>query len=119
MRKIQRESFIQTAFFNYLTLFQKKYRPHCFAIPNGGSRNPREAVNLKRQGVTAGVPDILCAIVRSPYHGLFIEFKTGRNKLTQLQKEMIERLTSEGYRCEVCYTLEEGIKKFCEYTKNA
>ena len=30
-----------------------------FAVPNGGSRNLREAVNLKAQGVMAGVSDLM------------------------------------------------------------
>ena len=29
-----------------------------FHVPNGGNRNVREAVRLKRQGVKAGIPDI-------------------------------------------------------------
>lgn len=29
------------------------------AIPNGGSRHKLEAINMKRQGVRAGVPDLL------------------------------------------------------------
>lgn len=117
MRKRQPESLLQSSFFKYLSLFHKSYRPYCFAIPNGGSRHPLEAANLKRQGVTAGVPDIFCAIPCGPHHGLFIEFKAGKNKLTEVQKEMIDRLITEGYRCEVCYSLEESINIFSEYTK--
>ena len=41
-----------------------------FHIPNGGSRHPREAANLKRQGVKAGVPDLFLPIARGKYHGL-------------------------------------------------
>lgn len=119
MKKIQRESAIQSSFFKYINLFKKKYRPYCFAIPNGGSRHALEALRLQREGVTPGVPDVFCAIARDPYHGLFIEFKAGKNRLTSHQKLMIETLKSEGYRCEVCYQLEEAIKIFENYTRNA
>lgn len=33
-----------------------------FAVPNGGSRHIREAANLKRQGVTSGVSDVILLI---------------------------------------------------------
>lgn len=51
-----------------------------FAIPNGGSRHPAEAVALKKQGVTAGVPDIFVAYPAKNYHGLFIEMKRPQDK---------------------------------------
>ena len=43
-----------------------------FAIPNGGSRHIKEATNLKKEGVTAGVSDY-CVIL--PHVVLFIEMK--------------------------------------------
>lgn len=30
-----------------------------FAVPNGGERDPREAVKLRREGVRAGAPDLV------------------------------------------------------------
>ena len=119
MRKRRPESVLQSSFFTYLCMQHRAYRPYCFAIPNGGSRHPIEAANLKRQGVTAGVPDIFCAIPREPYHGLFIEFKAGKNKLTDVQREAIELFRSAGYRCEVCYSLEEAIEIFNKYEKSS
>ena len=46
-------------------------------IPNGGKRDKRTAVALKRQGVKAGVPDICLPVARNGYHGLYIELKAG------------------------------------------
>ena len=45
------------------------------AIPNGGKRNPREAANLKAQGVKAGVPDICLPVPRGGCASLYIELK--------------------------------------------
>ncbi|MGL6021810.1 MAG: VRR-NUC domain-containing protein [Chitinophagaceae bacterium] len=55
------------------------------AIPNGGSRNVREAVNLKHSGVMAGEPDLL---LRLP-NGITInmEIKTDKGRLSDYQKE--------------------------------
>lgn len=113
--KKEKESLIQSSFFNWLALVRKEYRPYCFAIPNGGTRHILEAMNLKKQGVTAGVPDVFCALSKKGFHGLFIEFKCGKNKLTPLQQEMINRLASAGYRCVVCYNVDSAIESFNEY----
>ena len=51
-----KESAVQIAVLNGL-LFHGVV---CIAIPNGGSRDPREARNLKAQGVMAGAPDLVC-----------------------------------------------------------
>lgn len=56
--------------------FRLKYKPDraiIFAIPNGGSRNEREGANLKREGVTAGAPDLLVVHTGGT---IFIEMKT-------------------------------------------
>ncbi len=112
--KTPSEAKIQSAFFQWISYY-KTLRPYCFAIPNGGSRNILEAVNLKRQGVTKGVPDVFMAIPNEENHGLFIEFKAGKNKLTEEQKAMIDRLREKGYACEVCYSFEEAQKVIKSY----
>ena len=73
-----------------------------FAVPNGGKRNLLEAVDLKRQGVLAGIPDIFIAFPCKGYHGIFIELKTTKNALSPEQALMIEKLTHQGYYCSVC-----------------
>lgn len=47
-------------------------------IPNGGKRDKRTAVALKRQGVKAGVPDICLPVARNGYHR-----RTGRQLFTR------------------------------------
>ena len=72
-------------------------------IPNGGKRDVRTAANLKKEGVKAGVPDIVLPVPRGAYHGLYIELKVGRNKTSLKQKEWISMLKEQGYFVEVCY----------------
>lgn len=87
-----------------------------FHIPNGGSRNPIEAANLKRQGVKAGVPDVFLPVARHGCHGLFIEMKRAKGGvLSQFQKEYIEALMREGYRVAVCHGFEEAKRTIEEY----
>ena len=46
---------------------------YMYHVPNGGKRDAATAVALKRQGVKAGVPDIMLPAARAGYHGLYIE----------------------------------------------
>ncbi len=86
-----------------------------YHIPNGGSRDPREARNLKRQGVRPGVPDLCIPVARPPYHGLYIELKAGKNRPTEAQKKWIEFLRFNGYRAVVCYGAAEAIAEIERY----
>lgn len=79
-----------------------------FHIPNGGSRNEREAHNLKLQGVKAGVPDLCFPVPMGKYHGMYIEMKAGKNKTTQAQDEWLELLKNNGYMTAVCYGFDEA-----------
>ena len=77
-----------------------------FAVPNGGSRHKLEAINLKREGVTAGVSDY---IVLLPNKILFIEMKKARKRLlngklseskpnvSDEQKEFLIKVNEFGY----------------------
>lgn len=73
---------------------------HC---PNGGRRDLKTAVALKRSGVKAGVPDICLPVARGKYHGLYIELKVGRNKPTEKQCEYLDALRREGFFAALCY----------------
>ena len=84
-------------------------------VPNGGSRHPREAANLKRQGVKAGVSDICLPLPKGDYHGLYIEMKVGRNKPTPQQNEFIQFARQNGYSAHVCYGHQEAIQVISQY----
>lgn len=86
-----------------------------FHVPNGGSRNAKEAKNLKRQGVRAGVPDLVFPVAKRGYHGLFIELKYGSNKPTEKQLEWIRLLAGNGYKAVVCYGSEQAIQEIDWY----
>ena len=89
------------------------------AIPNGGSRNPIEAVHLKQQGVKAGIPDIHLPVARGGWHGLYIEMKRRKGgRVSVEQKKMLLALREQGYEAVVCYGCEDAIKVIKEYLKN-
>ena len=104
--------------YNCLKWFGYQYpelAPLMIHIPNGGSRNPIEAANLKKQGVKAGVPDLFFASARGGYYGLFIEMKWGKNKLTPKQKFYMEILTKGGFQCAICYDFDSFVTIISEY----
>lgn len=72
-------------------------------VPNGGRRDKATAMALKRQGVKAGVPDIVLPAARAGYHGLYIELKAGRNTTTASQERWLGYLRRQGYYTAVCY----------------
>lgn len=84
-----------------------------YAVPNGGTRNPIEAKNLKSEGVRAGVSD-MCVIGKEKI--LYIEMKkrpkTLKNgsqsvasiKVSPSQIEFIEKVTTNpNIKGKVCY----------------
>lgn len=96
-----------------------------FAIPNGaklpwgrtnkGKRYSAEAIKLIRSGLKPGVPDIFLPVARQGYNGLFIELKYNKNKPSGNQKQMIDKLSKQGYLVSVCYGFEEAKNVICNY----
>lgn len=108
------ESHIQKSFITEISLYPK-IRQYLFAVPNGGSRHMLEAVNLKAQGVTPGVPDLFLSIPTSTHHGLYLECKSEKGKLTEAQEKKIFIFKHIGYECVVFRTRGEGIEAVKEY----
>lgn len=85
------------------------------AIPNGGYRNKIEAARLKKEGVKAGVSDLFFAFPAFKFHGLWIEIKTKKGKLSKEQKNWIELMSFMNYKAVVVYSVDEGIQAIKDY----
>ena len=86
--------------------FMKRTYPNIrfFAIPSGGLRNKVVAMNLKAEGVTPGVPDLML-----PQLHLFIEMKRQKGGVVSPeQKDWIVYLRSCGYHAEIAKGCEEA-----------
>lgn len=96
-----------------------------FSIPNGaaygggmktlksGARIPVAAIRanrMKAEGLRPGVPDLMLPVARGGFHGLFIELKTTKGRLSPEQALWIAALRDEGYRAEVAHGLDEAIE---------
>lgn len=73
-----------------------------FAVPNGGSRNGREAAKMKGEGVTAGVADVILLKASSGYASLCIEFKTEKGRQQQTQKDWQQVVEENGNKYVIC-----------------
>ena len=100
---MQKESVLQTACVKW---FRLQY-PHLviYAVPNGGSRNVREAQRLKAEGVLAGVADLVVLLPKGK--SLYIEMKVKGNKQTENQKVFQDKAITLGHPYTVCYSFEE------------
>lgn len=79
-------------------------------IPNGGTRDAVEGKHLKQQGVKAGIPDLCLPVARGAYHGLYIELKTEKGRVSDTQKWWGECLRDQGYFWEVCHGWESAVR---------
>ena len=91
-RRVSPEASIQLALCDHLRL-RGKPGLVWFAVPNGGSRDAREAANLKRQGVTAGVSDLIL-FHDSRFFALELKSETGR--LSEAQMAFLAAVNDAG-----------------------
>jgi hypothetical protein len=86
-----------------------------FHIANGGRRNLREAVRLKKQGVLAGVCDLFLMLPNKKYHGFWIEMKSAKGGLTLNQVTFMQNAEAAGYATIVCRSFQGFVFAIREY----
>jgi hypothetical protein len=84
-------------------------------IPNGGYRSKPTGLRFKKMGVTAGVSDLFFAYPVREAHGLWLEVKSKKGKLSAAQREWAEKMNKFGYVAKTCYGIEEGIDIISNY----
>lgn len=104
-KRLHEEANLQVGLINHLRLILPQ-DAIAFAVPNGGSRNVIEAMNLKRQGALAGIPDIIL-VWRGQAFGL--ELKSAAGKLSPSQIDTFSRLRICGMKTWVARTHDEAI----------
>lgn len=110
----------QVAFFDWVRIKEnsdERYKA-IFAIPNGGHRHVATAMRLKAEGVRAGVLDVLCAVPRNGWSGLWIEFKIKPNRLSKDQKAFGQLMHSFGFRVTVAWNAAQGIEYVTNYLED-
>jgi len=90
------EEHLQIDCINWFDYQYPKLQKLLFAVPNGGSRHKLEAVNLKKQGVRAGVSDLVLLYSNEQYPFLCLELKALNGKQSTEQKEFQKSVESVG-----------------------
>lgn len=86
-------------------------------VPNEGIRTARTGAHLKKQGMKAGMLDILIFLPSNGKNGFAIELKTNYNKPTNTQTEWIESFRKMNWKAEWYNDLDECIKAIDNYLK--
>lgn len=118
----------QCAVIQWCKLRKSKYSEldMIFAIPNAGGfsggfkSNVVRVLRLKDAGTKKGVPDLFLSVPRfglesAVWHGLYIEMKAGKNKLSKDQKEWKEKLVKYDYRVVACWTWTAAVQAIIGY----
>lgn len=107
----------QCAFFEWLKINESKENllSLFFHIPNGEFRHPRTAVKLKLMGVKAGVLDNFLPVSRYHWHGLWIELKFGKNRMTDTQVAFAKEQVRLGYAVTAAYSWIDAAWDVCQY----
>lgn len=100
---------------DFIRWFRKQYPSvRIFAIPNGGGRSKSEALRLRLEGVSAGVPDLYI-----PAWSLWIEMKRQKGgRVSPAQKDWHAYLQSIGDQVLVCKGCKHAIESILSLTAN-
>lgn len=103
-KRVDREGPEQAALMREIELRYPDVFELIYHVPNGGHRLKEVAAKLKAQGVKAGIPDLVLAMARGGYFGLYIEFKATVDPapVSSSQQACIRRLNDQGYLAVVC-----------------
>lgn len=86
-----------------------------YHIPNERKCTPQQGARLKRMGVKSGVPDLHLPVARGVYHGLYLEMKTEKGRVSANQMWWLERLRENGCCCVVCRCWEDAAHTLVTY----
>ena len=85
---------------------------------NGVKLSKNQAGRAKTQGMLSGVPDLFLPVPKNGFHGLYIEMKSEKGRVSVSQNRFLSVTNELGYQSIVCYSSEDAIQKIQEYLKN-
>lgn len=113
----------QRAFFGWLNYvsFRGLYplAGLCYAVPNGGKRDPATAARLKAEGVKAGVPDVVYPVPRQRFASLYMELKVDKGRASEVQEWWHAQLRACGHAVAVCWGWQAARQCFLDYESGA
>ncbi len=114
--KLMTEHQLQVACVELFRWKYPRFAGHYFANPTGmWAQNIHAAKKCKQEGMIKGVPDTFLMLAKGIWHGFWIEFKVGSNKLTPEQSTFRFNAMASGYKFSVIYTVEQFEKEVSDY----
>lgn len=87
-----------------------------FSATNGGVRlSMNQARRMKAAGYLKGIPDLIFYESRQGYHGLALELKAKRGKISPIQRERIEDFRIRGWRAEIAFGWDQALAILRDY----
>jgi len=115
IKKLGPETLEQITAMEWLRWKHPQVEKVTFHIANERKQNKVFGLVMTHMGVKPGVPDLMLAVPRHGYNGLFIEMKSKKGKLSENQKNMIQLLTDQNYLVQVAYGSEQAIEIMSSY----
>lgn len=107
----------QCALFTWARMAEKRY-PGLDLLScslNGVKLSKAQAGKAKAAGMLKGEYDVKLQVARGGYHGLSIEMKAGKNKLTDAQEWFGGRLAEEGWSVHCLWSWEAAKDVIIDY----
>ena len=105
------EALLQTACYRWWkTHFRRQSL--LYSVPNGGTRDVREAQSLNDQGLTAGVYDLTLMLPAG--RTVYIEMKNGKQPLRDNQTRFKQLATYLGHETREAYSFDDFKRIICE-----
>ena len=89
-----------------------------YHIPNETIGGIKWVTRNRQMGCKKGVPDLCLPVPMNGYHGLYIEMKADRGRLSKEQTRWIKALSDMGYLAVCCKGWKEAKEVLIEYTKS-
>lgn len=94
-----------------------------YAVPNGATLGDKYTAKirgsiLRDEGLRSKYPDLNFDVARGGYHGLRIEMKKPGEQPDIGQLEYHDIIRAQGYKVEVCHSLEVFMCIVCDYLKS-
>jgi len=108
------EMWIQIKVVEYI---RRKYPDALFTCAPATAKSVQQGVKNKRMGLRKGWPDLFIAEPRNGRHGLFLELKTQKGKVSPEQSAILNKANELGYSGIAVYSYEEAVETINSYMK--
>lgn len=113
--KVKDEDILQIKALDCLRHYYPDIARAAIHIANERDTTPFYGSILKKMGVKRGVPDLLWPKAQKHYHGLWIEAKTHKGRLSPHQADFLAEASTDGYYACVAFGAQEIVDTVCEY----